>query len=82
LVVGQLCQVAPTVRIAELGQQAGKVQRLTVEDQLTVTGRPLVGVAVPGKLNTVAIRIVQLDSFMGAVVGGAIDTPAGVEQPS
>src|SRR5215213_7307796 len=37
-------------------------------------------IAVPGQLDAVAVRIVQVDRLVGAVVGRAIDPPPVVEQ--
>src|SRR5215207_5086541 len=37
-------------------------------------------IAVPGQFDAVAVRVVQVDRFVGAVVGRAIDPPPVVEQ--
>ena len=66
-------------RVVELGQQTGPVERLAVEDDLA-TPAPKGRVAVPGQLDAVAVRIVQVDRLVGAVVGRAVDPPAVVEQ--
>src|SRR5215217_5748093 len=66
-------------RVVELGHQTGPVERLALEDDLS-TPAPQGWIAVPGQLDPIAIRIVQVDCLVGAVVGRAIDPPAIVEQ--
>src|SRR4051794_25653725 len=81
LVVGEVVQVAHTAGVAQLGEETREVERLAAEDDFPLTAGPLLSSAVPGKLDAVEVGIVQVDRFVGAVVGSAIDAPAGVEQP-
>src|SRR5919112_1527354 len=65
--------------VVELGHQTGPVERLPLEDDLS-TPAPQRRVAIPGQLDPIAIRIVQVDCLVGAVVGRPIDAPTVVEQ--
>src|SRR5215204_343423 len=66
-------------RVVELGHQTGPVERLALEGDLA-TPAPQRRVAVPGQLDPIAVRIVQVDRLVGAVVGRPIDPPPVVEQ--
>ena len=66
-------QVSRLVWLPKLSEQAGEVKRLSTERERPVPARPLAGVAVPGQLDPVEIRIVQVDGLVGAVVGRPVD---------
>src|SRR4051794_40046989 len=80
-VVGQVVEVAHTAGVAQLGEETREVKRLAAEDDFALTAGPLLFSAVPGELDAVEVGVVQVYRFVGAVVGGAVDAPAGVEQP-
>src|SRR5258708_10684351 len=54
--------------------------RLRADGDRPIPARPQAGVPVPGQLDPVEIRIVQVDSFVGTVVGCTVDRPAMIEQ--
>src|SRR5919197_5985604 len=68
------------VRLPELGEQAREVERLAAERQRAIPPRPLAGVPVPGQLDAIEVRIVEVDRLVGPVIGRPIDGPAAIEQ--
>ncbi len=72
--------VSRLVRFPELGKQACEVERLPTKRDHPVHARPQAGVSVPGQLDPIEIRIVQVDSLVSAVIGRPIDRPAMIEQ--
>src|SRR5215470_11537360 len=71
-------QVSRLVCFPKLSKQAGEVEWLPAECDRSVPAWPLAGVSVPGQLNPIEIWIVQVDSFMGAVIGCPVDRPTMV----
>src|SRR5579864_2548245 len=65
LVLRQGRQVSRLVRLSQLSQQAGEVERFAAERDRPVLARPLAGVAIPGELDAVEIRVVQVDGLVG-----------------
>jgi len=57
-----------------------RVKRVATERESPVPARPLAGVPIPGQLDPVEIRIVQVDGLVGAVIGRPVDRPAMIEQ--
>ena len=80
LVCRQNRYISRLVRLPELGEQAREVERLPAECDRPVPAWPLTGVPVPGQLDPVEIRIVQVDGLVGAVIGRPVDRPAMIEQ--
>src|SRR6266702_6409367 len=80
LVCRQDRQVSRPIRLPKLGKQASEVKRLPTEHNRPVPARPLAGVPVPGQLDPVEIRIVQVDGLVGAVIRRPVDRPAMIEQ--
>src|SRR5262245_18382951 len=75
LVVWQVVELAGAVGVAQLVEEAREVDRVSAEGENAVFARPQVGGTVPGKLDAVEVRIVQVDGLLGAVVGSAVDAP-------
>ncbi len=67
-------------RCGKLGHKPLEVERVGGEGEVVAGPRPLTRVAVPGKLDPVEVGVMQVEGFVGAVVGGAVDLPAVIEQ--
>ena len=66
--------------LSELGHQAVEVEGAPREGQFAFPPGPLARVAIPGELDAVVVGVVEVDCLVGAVVGGAVDGPAVVQQ--
>jgi hypothetical protein len=67
---------------AELAQEVAQVQRQGGHLQLAVLYPPVVVGAVAVDLDSVAVRVRQIQRLADQVVGGSVQRPAGVGQPS
>ncbi len=71
-------------RRIEFGQQAREVER-PVQHPHVVRSSPIprpphAWVTIPGQLDTVALRIAQINGFVAGMIAGSVDRPAVIQQ--